>query len=58
MYLKKDVFVYKKRLNLEWLKFKYFNYKIAANNKICVKKHKYKTCKAVKQWSFINGLKN
>lgn len=45
-------------MNLEYTKPKYFNCKVAVNCKICVKEHKYETCKAPKQCSSTNYLKS
>lgn len=44
--------------NLEYLKPKYFNYEIAINYKICVKKHKYNLYKVPKKYNFINYFKS
>ena len=58
MCIRKKGFWLQKGLNLKYWKPKCFNYEVAANCKICVKRHKYETCKAYKQCSSINCSKS
>lgn len=55
--LGKNGFWLQKRLSLKCVKPEYFNCEVATNSKIYVKRHKYKTYKASKQYNFLNCSK-